>query len=132
MNVERRSPALGQFVRYAAVGLAQNAAGYALYLAATSLGAGHKATMSVLYVTFVAVGYFSHRRWAFRHRGAMPGSLARYLVAHALGYGLNLLLLAWFVDRLGFPHQIVQAAAIVAVAGFLFAAFRFFAFAPRK
>jgi putative flippase GtrA len=132
MSAEGRAPALGQMARYAAVGLALNAAGYALYLGATWLGAGHKTTMSVLYAAFVAAGYWGHRRWAFRHRGDVPSSLARYLVAHALGYGLNLLLLAWFADHLGFPHQLVQAAAIVAVAGFLFVAFRFFAFAPGR
>jgi putative flippase GtrA len=55
---------------------------------------------------------------------------ARYLVAHIFGYLVNLLILLTFVDRLGYSHQWVQAAAIIVVATFLFVAFRYFVF-PR-
>jgi len=119
-------------VRYGVVGLAVNLGGYALYLLATWLGAGHKSTMSALYVIGASVGYVGHRRWAFAYRGAIAGSLLRYIVVHALGYALNFFLLAFFADRLGYPHQWVQAASIGVVAVFLFIAFRYFAFpAPR-
>jgi hypothetical protein len=118
-------------MRYAAVGFALNGAGYALYLLATWLGAGHKTTMSVLYVAALAAGYAGHRRFAFGYRGAVGGSLARFMLAHLGGFGLNFLMLAWLADRLGYPHQWVQAAAISAVAGFLFVAFRYFVFAER-
>lgn len=122
-------------VRYAAVGLALNGAGYTLYLLATWLGAGHKTTMSVLYAAALAAGYVGHRRFAFGYRGAVGGSLARFMLAHLGGYALNLLMLAWLADRRGYPHQWVQAAAIFVVAGFLFLAFRYFVFAeaaPRE
>ncbi len=117
-------------LRYALVGLAVNAGGYAIYLLATWLGAGPKSTMSVLYVAGAAAGYFGHRRWAFAHRGGILASALKYVLAHVLGYGLNFFMLAFFVDRMGYPHQLIQAAAILVVALFLFVAFRYFAFAP--
>jgi len=119
-------------VRYGLVGLAVNAAGYAVYLLATWLGAGPKSTMSALYVAGATAGYFGHRRWAFAYRGAVLSSMARYVLAHVLGYGLNFLMLAYFADRLGYPHQWVQAMAILVVTLFLFVAFRYFAFAASR
>ena len=41
----------------------------------------------------------------------------------------NLALLVLFVDWLGFPHQIIQAGAIVVVALWLFVLSRYFVFA---
>lgn len=112
------------------VGLATNAAGYLLYLAVTSLGVEPKRGMTALYVLGMAVGFAGNRSWAFSHQGPMLGPLGAYLAAHAVGYGLNLLILAVFVDRLGYAHQWVQAVAIVVVAAFLFVAFRYIVFAP--
>jgi uncharacterized membrane protein (GlpM family) len=47
---------------------------------------------------------------------------------HASGYLCNLAILRVFVDRLGYPHQIVQAVAIFVVAAYLFLAFKMFVF----
>jgi putative flippase GtrA len=55
--------------------------------------------------------------------------MSRYLLAHGIGYAANVAMLYVFSDRMGLPHQAVQAAAIVAVAGMLFVAFRYFVFA---
>jgi putative flippase GtrA len=123
--------ALRQFARYALLGLAINAGGYLVYLAVTALGAEPKAVMSALYASGVLLGFVGNRQWAFAHAGRMLPSLARFLAAHALGYLLNLALLVVFVDRLGYPHQAVQAVAIGVVACFLFALLRLFVFRSR-
>ena len=44
------------------------------------------------------------------------------------GYLLNFVILLTFVDRLGYTHQWVQAAAIIIVAGFLFITFKYYVF----
>jgi putative flippase GtrA len=129
MSAREHARTIGLMLRYGLVGLAVNVAGYAVYLLATWLGAGPKSTMSVLYVAGAVAGYFGHRRFAFDHRGAMLPSFLRYAIVHVLGYGLNFLMLAWLADRLGYPHQLVQALAILVVTTFLFLAFRYFAFA---
>lgn len=114
--------------RYGLVGIALNCAGYLVYLMLTGLGSGPKATMTVLYVVGMVMGYFGHRRLAFRYRGGVYSSAARYGLAHLCGYGLNFALLYVLVDRVGYPHQIVQGAAIFIVAGFLFLCFNFMIF----
>ena len=120
--------ALPQLVRYGVVGATSNAVGYLLYLALTAAGVEPKLAMSLLYATAVGIGYWGNRRWTFGFGGGVSASLARFLAAHLAGYGLNFALLALFHDRLGYPHALVQFAAIFIVAGFLFVAFRWFVF----
>lgn len=124
---------LRQLLRYAIVGLLTNAAGYLVYLALTWLWLDPKIAVSLLYPMGVLMGYFGHARYSFAYEGATGRGLTRYLAAHAIGYTLNVALLYVLSDRLGYPHQAVQALAIFLVAGVLFILFRFFVFprAPR-
>jgi putative flippase GtrA len=116
------------FFRYALVGLLSNAGGYAIYLIVTWLGVSPKTAMSCLYFVGASLGFLGNRHWVFSHRGKVLTSLFRYGLAHLLGYGLNFFMLMLFVDQFGYPHQLVQAAAIFLVAGVLFLTFRFFVF----
>lgn len=117
-----------QFFRYALVGVASNAAGYLIYLLVTWLGVGPKLTMTLLYGVGATLGYFGNRNWTFSYRGALWTSVAKYVVVHLCGYSINFFMLSYFVDELGYPHQGVQAVAIVVVAVFLFVMFRGFVF----
>lgn len=110
--------------------MVSNAIGYVVYLCLTWAGVGAKAAMTLLYCTSVITGFFGNRKWSFSHRGPKGAAAVRYVSAHAVGYGLNFAILAFFVDRLRYPHRLVQAGAILAVAAYLFVAFRFFVF-PR-
>jgi putative flippase GtrA len=116
-----------QLARYGLVGLASNLSGYLVYVLITYWGSEPKRTMTLLYIVGASIGYFGNRQWTFAHKGGL-GAGGRYLIAHLLGYLINLLLLLTFVDRLGYSHQWVQAVAIFVVAGFLFLAFKYFVF----
>lgn len=117
-----------QVMRYAVVGIVNNSAGYLIYLLLTYWGTAPKLTMTLLYAAGATLGYAGNRLFTFAHRGNIMTSGKRYLVAHFLGYLMNLTILIVFVDQLGYAHQWVQAAAIFIVAGFLFLAFKFFVF----
>lgn len=117
-----------RFIRYALVGLATNLAGYMVYLLVTWLGVAPKSAMTVLYLVGASLGYFGNRQWAFRYSGSVWRSSLKYVAFHAGGYALNYLMLYIFADELGFPHQLVQAVAVVAIAGYLFVAFNLFVF----
>lgn len=123
---------LPQLMRYGIVGFATNAAGYLLYLLVTWLGMGPKTTMTLLYVAGMLMGYYGNSRYAFSYDGNPYSGFVRYGLVHLCGYALNFSLLHVFVDRMGYPHQIVQAVAILVVAAFLFVGFRFFVFAQRS
>jgi putative flippase GtrA len=117
-----------QLFRYGLIGLASNFAGYLVYLCLTYLGIMPKIAMSVLYVAGATIGFLGNRRLTFAHKGSLAGAGVRYVVAHCFGYVINLSILILMVDKLGYPHQWVQAAAIFVVAAFLFLAFKFFVF----
>lgn len=126
------SQTLGRFLRYALVGVATNLAGYAVYLLVTFIGLGPKLTMTILYVVGASVGFFGNRQWAFRHEGDIRRSGFGYLLCHAGGYAINFALLHLGVDRLGYPHQLVQAIAVFVVAVYLFLALNLIVFRAEK
>lgn len=120
--------AVHQLLRYGIVGLAINLAGYLVYLLLTWLWLEPKTAITVLYPVGVAMAYFGHARYSFRYGGRTAGGTARFLVAHAIGYCVNWTMLYVLSDRLGYPHQAVQAVAIFVVAAILFLLFKFFVF----
>jgi len=84
--------------------------------------------MTVLYLVGAVLGYLGNRNFTFRSSEGIFGSGVKYIMAYGLGYFLNLAILAYFSDQLGYPHQWVQGIAIFVVAGFLFVAMRYFVF----
>jgi putative flippase GtrA len=99
-----------------------------VYLLVTNLGATPKITMTLLYGVGAAIGFMGNRKLTFAHKGSLLGSGVRYIIAHCFGYLINLAILIVLVDKLGYPHQLVQAIAILVVAAFLFMVFKFFVF----
>ena len=119
-----------QLFRFGVVGIASNFLGYCLYILITYFGAEHKSTMTFLYLTGAIIGYIGNKTWSFEYQGRTLSSAARYCIAHFAGFLLNLAILLYFVDSLGYAHQLVQAIAIFVVAGFLFVTFRLYVFRP--
>lgn len=117
-----------QFVRYAIVGVASNAAVYFLYLVVTWFGVAPKAAMTSLYLLGVLQTFVANKSWSFRFDGAARPALVRYATAYTLGYAINLLALILLVDQFGLPHQLVQGAMILVVAVLLFLAQRYWVF----
>lgn len=119
---------ISQLFRYGLVGVAANIALYLFYLLITYLGIEPIKAMTISYIVGAFFGFIGHRQWTFMHKGALLGSGTRYFIAHLFGYLINFLILLTFVDKLGYPHQWVQAIAIIVVACFLFVTFRYFVF----
>ncbi|CAN7174230.1 GtrA family protein [Pseudorhodoferax sp. LjRoot39] len=117
-----------QFFRYALIGLTTNSLGYLIYLLITHAWGHPKLTMTILYILGALASFLANRRFTFQHSGSIGRSGTRYFIVQCSGYLLNLLLLLMFADWLGFPHQVVQAAAIFVVAAYLFLSVRFFVF----
>lgn len=122
-------PLIRQAVRYGIAGVLNNLFGYAAYLLMTFFGVEPKVAVTIVYPLTVTTGYFAHFRYSFSSRRGHGSAMVRYLLAHCAGYAANVAMLYVLHDKMGLPHQAVQAAAIVAVAGMLFVIFRVFVFA---
>jgi putative flippase GtrA len=124
-----------QLLRYAIAGFTNNGIAYIIYIGLAALLESPKIAMSMTYFGGMVVGFFLNRSWVFKNQNAQSGiawtEVIKYLMAHAGGYGLNYLILHYFVDVLGYPHPIVQAASILIVAAFLFTVFRYFVFSTK-
>ncbi len=94
---------LGQFVRYATVGLVSNVVLYLAYLALTATGVGAKLAMSLLYLLGVVQTFIFNKRWSFRHGGMHGPAFVRYCVSYLAGYLINLVALMVLVNRMGYP-----------------------------
>ena len=110
-----------QFLRFVVVGLLSNVLLYLGYLGLTLAGIEPKLAMTLLYITGVAVTFHFQRRWTFRDWGNRNQAFSRYCTSYTLGYVINLIALFVFVNRLGYPHEIVQGSMllILALAQFL-------------
>ena len=121
-----------QLIRYGLVGVVINLMLYLGYLLINYLGLAPKESMSLMYLIGVGIGFYGHRQWTFAHGGDARRSMLRYIFAHLLGYFINLLLLLVLVDYFGYPHELVQGAAILVVAAFLFITFKFLVFSGKS
>ena len=126
----RRS--ITQLFRYTIIGLVSNILGYMIYLLLTYLGATPKITMTVLYIVGAAIGFYGNHKLTFEYNGSLLGAGGRYIIAHCIGYFINLVILIILVDMYKYSHQWVQAIAILFVASFLFLSFKLFVFRPSK
>ncbi|WP_340150534.1 GtrA family protein [uncultured Sneathiella sp.] len=119
-----------QMFRYAIVGVLNNLLGYVVYLLVTYFWLEPKVAVTILYPIGVLIAYFSHAKYSFSHQGDHAWAIVRFFVSYFICYWLNLSMLYFFSDKLGYPHQIVQAVAIVVVGGVLFLLLKFFVFWP--
>ena len=117
-----------QLVSFGAVGIASNAALYALYLVVTAFGVGPKTAMTAVFLIGVLSTYALNRRWTFRHHGAVSASATRYAGAYLLAYVANAAALALLVDVAGLPHEAVMLGLIVATAALSFVLQKFWIF----
>lgn len=122
---------LGQVARYGVVGALNNLLGYLVYLLITWLWLDPKAVVTLMYPIGAVTAYFAHAKYSFAYSGSTSSGIIRYAVAHLVGYGVNIGMLYLFSDLFKFPHQMVQAVAIIVVAGVLYLLFRYFVFPNR-
>lgn len=118
-----------QLLRFTAAGVASNVIGYLLYLVITHIGVAPKLAMTVLYGVGVFMGFVGNQKYAFEHQGELLVAGWRYVMAHGIGYLINLAIQIIMVDHLGYAHQLAQAFGICVVAVFLFVVLKFFVFA---
>jgi len=118
----------GQFVRYSLVGLTSNLLLYLAFLGLTAAGMEHKIAMTLLYAVGVAQTFIFNKRWSFRHGGMHGPAFMRYCISYGLGYAVNLLALLVLVDRMGYPHEIVQGVMVLSLAVMLFLLQKFWVF----
>lgn len=120
----------GEFVRFAIVGVLQNALNVAVFAVATGLGVHYRVAAVVAAVAALLASFVLNRGWTFPGR---TGPLYRYALVFASAVALGVVLLTFFVEVAGLPEVAAQVAAIIVVAPLSFLVQRAWVFrAPRR
>jgi len=127
----KKSPLFSLVLAYGLVGVTHNLLTFVLFLLLTWKWLDPKIAVTLLYPVGALIGYFGHAKFSFSFSGANLIGLSRFFITHIIGYLTNVLILFVFVDLLGYPHFVIQAIAIFAVAGVLFFLFRYYVFPQR-
>ena len=123
-----------ELTRYGIVGVSLNSLMYFAYLMLTSFYLSPYYALMFLYPLGVLLGFLVHKRVSFKQssNGYNLIELLKYIFIYVLGFLLNSLLLYVFVEKSGYPHQLVQLLSIFIVAAFLFISLKFFVFTHEK
>jgi len=116
-----------QMIRYGIIGVTSNALAYTGYLLIVYAGCEEKLSMTLMYLAGATYSYSVNYRWTFKKSGR-AGAPFRYVQMHITGYVINLILLYVFFDQLHYPHEIVQASAIILLAVYSFLACKYYVF----
>jgi putative flippase GtrA len=125
-NEKKRS--IKQFIKYLTIGAASNASGYTIYLVLTKLNISPMYAMSIVYIAGAIIGFYGNRQWTFGCKNKVVSTTLKYGLTHLFGFLLNFMILLFFVDKLQYPHELVQGIALFVVAAFLFVCFKLFVF----
>ena len=128
MHQHKLTKLLKSLFRYSVVGILNNSWGYFLYLFVTWLGMDPRLAVSMLYPVAAVSAYFAHAKYSFNYQMGQTSAKFRFIIAQIIGYLVNVIMLSVLVERFGYPHQMVQAAAIFVIAGVLFILFRIYVF----
>ncbi len=120
-----------RFFRFCIIGIISNFFFFLFYLFLTNKHIDPKKAMTFVYILAAAFSYLVNKKITFLYKGDILKSGARFAIAHIFGFLLNWLILSIFVEKLKYPHHVVQGLAIFVVAAFLFAVLNFFVFQKR-
>ncbi len=84
--------------------------------------------MTIAYAAGLMITFLMNRNWTFEYPGPRRAALLRYVLVYGLGYAGNFLALSVLVDRLGYPHEVVQACLILFLAIALFLVQKYWVF----
>lgn len=122
-----RSEGATEIFRFIVTGVVSNALGYGMFLIAVNiLGIGHKTAVTVLFAIVMAINFTVNRKWTFKSNGAYSQALLKFVIVYLAGYGMNILILATFVDYLSYSASWVQLATTVLLPIYYFLANKFF------
>lgn len=110
------------------MGIAQNAAGYALYLCLVWAGLSPQGSIAICYPVCLLFSYLGNKKYSFQFSSHNHAAFYRFLLVHLVSYLYNIAFLYVTVDIYGQPHELMQLINIFISAVFIFVALKVFVF----
>ena len=110
-----------QAQRFVLVGIISNGLCYGCFLALLWSGlVGYVKAMTAAYSLGVILSFLFNKVFTFEHHGRFMPALVRFIALYLSGYLINLWLLWFLVDALGWPAAVAQLLVIVMLAVYFF------------
>ena len=110
-----------QAQRFVLVGILSNGLCYGCFLALFWSGlVGYVKAMTVVYCLGVILSFLFNKVFTFEHRGRFMPALVRFIALYLSGYLINLWLLQFLVDSVGWAVAVAQLLVIVILAVYFF------------
>lgn len=117
-------------LRYAVVGLAQNAACYVFFLFLIWHGWYAWQASAVFTPLAIAATFLANRSWTFSQQSRQAGQFQRYIAVYALAYVFTVGF-SWLQESIGVPSWLAALFSIVVTAGGIYLALNFWVFHSR-
>lgn len=122
-----------QFQRFILVGIISNGLCYGFFLALLwSSLAGYVQAMTAAYCLGVILSFLFNKVFTFEHQGRFMPALVRFIALYLSGYLINLWLLQFLVDSVGWAAAVAQLLVIFMLAVYFFFMQRLVVFRSRK
>jgi putative flippase GtrA len=127
--MRRALPAVvGQWLRFAAVGVANTLLSWCVYAVLVRLGLHYLLASGLAFGVGVVNSYSLNRRWTFRSRGRRGPEALRFVVVQGIGLGVDVGLLYVLVQGMGIHHLLAQVLVFPAASAVTFLLSRYWAF----
>lgn len=127
LREQLRSDDFAAFVRYAVVGVGQNAFFYGLMLAAVSVNFRAWQAILIVYPIAVASSFVANRLWSFAGRKRTPREFQKYLLVYAIVYPAAVVL-TLVQEQAGVPSWLASLITLSAAAIGIFLALKYWVF----
>ncbi len=119
--IARHHHTIGEFVKFALVGLLNTGVDVVIFFALTWLGVMYLAAQVVSYSCGAANSYLLNKLWTFRSCGLSYSEILRFTVVNLASLAISLISLHFFHDTLqmGLPPAKGGATVLALVANFL-------------
>jgi putative flippase GtrA len=111
--IARHRHSLGEFIKFALVGLLNTGVDVAIFFLLTRLGTPYVAAQAVSYSCGAANSYLLNKFWTFRSSGQSYAEVVRFTVVNLVSLGISIAVLTLLHDTAGLELAASKAGATV-------------------
>lgn len=116
------------FLRYIFVGVLNSFVGYGVYFIFIYFGFHYSLALIIAHPIGVFHSFLWNKYWTFRDKKNTSNEKYKFVAVYVVTFFINLLLLFWFIDILGFSSQIGGLLALVLVTVIAFFGHKYWSF----